>query len=150
IDLGNYTKGTLGGWGIDQRDPTTNRRLIEFSLSIPEEEFLKNGRTKALARIAFSSRVAPEGTAMQGKGLQAIDWHEGLTPARASLADEVARLEDCGPAERAIDVQRLRRLIADWPEGGWEHDAVMRPYRLALLRAVSTGHFLRRASGSNA
>jgi asparagine synthase (glutamine-hydrolysing) len=150
IDLGNYIKGILGGWGIEQRDPTTNRRLIEFSLSIPEEEFLKEGETKALTRLAFAGRAAPEVITMRGKGLQAIDWHEGLTAARASLADEVARLENCDAATRAIDVGRLHRLIQDWPEGGWEKDEVMVPYRLALLRAVSTGHFLRRASGSNA
>jgi asparagine synthase (glutamine-hydrolysing) len=150
VDLGNYTKGVLGGWGIDQRDPTADRRLLEFCLSVPEEQFLNNGKTKALARLAFDGRMAPEAIAMRGKGLQAIDWHEGLTAARGALAEEVARLEDCGPAATAIDVPRLQKLVAEWPEGGWETDEVMRSYRLALLRAVSTGHFLRRASGSNA
>jgi hypothetical protein len=39
--------------------------------------------------------------------------------------------------------------MAQWPTGGWENEAVLRNYRIALLRALSTGHFLRRASGSN-
>ena len=150
VDLGNYVKGALGGWGIDQRDPTADRRLIEFCLSVPEEQYFANGQSKALARKAFAGRVAPEVIAMRGKGYQAVDWHEGLTAARGAVAEEIARLEDCTPAAAAIDLPRLARLVEDWPDGGWETEAVMSAYRLALLRAVSVGHFLRKASGSNA
>ncbi|HEY4939807.1 MAG TPA: asparagine synthase-related protein [Rhizomicrobium sp.] len=150
VDLGNYRAGTLAGWGLDQRDPTADRRLIEFCLAVPEEQLLLDGETKALARRAFAGRLAPEVIGTRRKGYQAVDWHEGLTAAHGSLREEVARLEDCGPAAEAIDLARLKALVEDWPQGGWETDRVMRLYRSALLRAVSTGHFLRRASGSNA
>ncbi len=40
--------------------------------------------------------------------------------------------------------------MRDWPQAGWHTEATISEYRLALLRAVSTGHFLRRASRSNA
>ncbi|MBS0472121.1 MAG: asparagine synthetase B [Proteobacteria bacterium] len=53
VDLGTVNKGHLGGWGFDQRDPTCDRRLFEFCLSIPDEQFLRGGHTKALARHAF-------------------------------------------------------------------------------------------------
>ena len=35
VDLGSYYKGALAGWGIDQRDPTADRDLVELCLSIP-------------------------------------------------------------------------------------------------------------------
>jgi asparagine synthase (glutamine-hydrolysing) len=149
-DVGNYHKGTLAGWGVDQRDPTADRRLIEYCLSVPEDQFLVNGETKALARRAFASRMPPEVIATRGKGYQAADWHEGLTAARDQVREELGRLENCTPARRAIDLPRLKSLVDNWPAGGWERDKVMHPYRLALLRAISTGHFLRRAVGSNA
>jgi asparagine synthase (glutamine-hydrolysing) len=150
VDLGNYVKGALGGWGIDQRDPTTDRRLIEFCLSVPEEQYFSGGEGRMLARRAFAGRVAPEVISTRGKGYQAVDWHEGLTAARGALAEEIARLKACGPAANAIDLARLTRLVEDWPQDGWETEAVTSAYRLALLRAVSVGHFLRKASGSNA
>ncbi len=150
VDLGNYSKGMLGGWGLDQRDPTSDRRLIEFSLSIPEEQWLQNGETKALTRLAFAGRLAPGVLALRGKGFQAADWHEGLTAARPQLREEIERLDDCDPAVSAIDLLRLRKLVEDWPQDRWNGTEVMSQYRLALLRAVSTGHFLRRSSGSNA
>ena len=83
------------------------------------------------------------------KGLQAADWHERLTAARDRVAAELDRLAACPPAAKALDLPRLHRLVENWPTGGWERDEVSVPYRLALLRGISTGHFLRRATGSN-
>ena len=40
-DHGNYHKGSLAGWGVDQRDPTSDRRLVEYCLSIPTEHILR-------------------------------------------------------------------------------------------------------------
>jgi asparagine synthase (glutamine-hydrolysing) len=150
VDLGNYNKGVLGGWGIDPRDPTADIRLIEFCLAVPEEQYFVNGEAKALARRAFAARLPPEVIHIKGKGYQAVDWHEGLTAARGAVGEEIARLGECAPAAAAIDLPRLAGQVENWPQGGWEKDEVMAPYRLALLRAVSTGHFLRKASGSNA
>jgi len=150
VDLGNYVKGVLGGWGIDQRDPTTDRRLIEFCLGVPEEQYFTAGEPKALARRAFAGRVAPEVIGMRGKGYQAVDWHEGLTAARGAVGEEIARLKECASAATAIDLARLGRMVENWPQDGWEEQKVMAAYRLALLRAISIGHFLRKASGSNA
>jgi asparagine synthase (glutamine-hydrolysing) len=150
MDRGNQNKGVLGGWGLDQRDPTTDRRLLEFSLSVPEEQFLVNGEPKALTRRAFAGRLPPEVLQTRSRGYQAADWHEGLTGARDSLRDEIERLEACTPAAAALDLPRLRDLTEHWPQGGWEQDNTVSAYRLALLRGISVGHFLRRASGSNA
>ena len=149
VDSGNYNKGILGGWGLDTRDPTADRRLIEFCLSVPEEQFLRGGVTKALARRAFAGRIAPDAIAARAKGLQAVDWHENLSAARAELREEVARLAKCAGAAGALDIARMTRMIQDWPEKGWEGQDVTGAYRLGLLRGISSGHFLRKASGSN-
>jgi asparagine synthase (glutamine-hydrolysing) len=149
FDLGNYNKGTLAGWGIDQRDPTADRRLIEFCLSLPMEQFLANGEPRALAKRAFADRLPQAVLQQRSRGYQAVDWHERLTAARGSVAEEIDRLESCGPAARALDLPRLRKLTENWPTDGWERDAVMHPYRLALLRGISAGHFLRKATGGN-
>lgn len=149
IDMGNFNKGTLAGWGIDLRDPTADRRLIDFCLNIPAEQFLSGGVTRALTRHAFVGRIPAAVLNETRRGLQGADWHVHLNAARSQVSEEVSRLEDSEPAVRALDVQRLQKLVATWPQNGWEHDAVTISYRMALLRAISTGHFLRKASGSN-
>ncbi len=149
-DIGNYNKGMLGGWGLDQRDPTADRRLVEFCLSVPMEQYLRNGELRALGRAALSDRLPAAVLDETRKGYQGIDWHEGLTAARTEVENELGRLAPCAPAARALDLERMRALLAEWPAGGWHRDDVVSRYRLALLRGLSAGHFLRKACGSNA
>lgn len=150
VDIGNTTKAALGGWGIDIRDPTADRRLIEFCLSVPTEQFFRNGVPRALARAALLDRVPAEVLNERRRGIQAVDWHEGMTAARAQILEEITRLEQNGPAVRALDLSRMRRLAENWPTEGWHREDIIEQYRLALLRGISVGHFLRRASGGNA
>lgn len=148
-DRGALQKGVLAGWGIDMRDPTAARRLVEFCLSVPTGEFMRDGVPRAIARRALADRLPAAVLDAPLKGYQAADWHEGLTAARDEIAAEVERLAACAPASSALATERMRQLVRDWPQSGWDRHEVMEPYRLALLRGISAGHFLRRAAGSN-
>ncbi|HEX4694080.1 asparagine synthetase B family protein [Sphingomonas sp.] len=150
VDFGNNQKGALAGWGTDIRDVSTDRRLIEFCLSVPMEMFLRDGRPRALALDALADRLPPAVLSERRRGAQSIDWHEGLTAAREHLRDEVSRLADVPAAATALDVERMLRLIEQWPDGGWNRPDIDMPYRQALARGVTSGHFMRKASGSNA
>lgn len=149
VDFGNYNKGALAEWGIDYRDPTADRRLIEFCLRVPAEEFLRGGVTRSLARRAFADRLPAEVVGERRRGYQAADWHEGFDAARDEIRAEVERIAACPAAAQVLNIDRMRALVADWPTGGWNRPETMVAYRVALLRAISNGHFLRKASGSN-
>ncbi len=149
-DTGNHNKGILGGWGIDQRDPTADKRLVEFCLSLPTGQFLFNGMPRSLARRALADRVPGEVLEEPRRGYQAADWHEGLTASRQAAAEEIDRLLSCGAAAEILDLAGLRALIDNWPSGGWERETVVQPYRVELLRAISVGHFLRKTSSDPA
>lgn len=148
VDFGNYNKGMLGGWGIDVRDPTSDRRLVEFCLSVPPEQFLAGGVSRALARTALSDRLPQLVLSERRKGYQAADWHEGLSAAREALRAEVELQARSPAAAGLLDTAKMRRMVEEWPEGGWHEDLVMGRYRLALLRGVSAGHFLRSAEAA--
>jgi asparagine synthase (glutamine-hydrolysing) len=147
--LGNYNKGILAGWGVDQRDPTADKRLVEYCLGVPTEAFLSQGEPRALARRALADRLPQSVLNERRKGYQAADWHEGLVAARDAIDAEVGRLAECAPATQTLDLDQLRRLIAECPESGWDRRAVVNSYRLALLRGLSAGHFLRKVSRTN-
>lgn len=149
VDVGNYNKGTLGGWGIDVRDPSADRRLVEFCLSVPADQYLADGVPRALARRAFADRLPTAVTNERRKGWQGADWHEGMTRARAQLGDELARMERDPVVAAIIDIPRLRDMVRDWPTDGWTKAIVVERYRMALLRGVSMGHFMRSAAGTN-
>ena len=149
-DRGCVQKGILAGWGIDTRDPTADRRLVEFCLATPTDQFMRDGTPRALSRRALADRLPAAVLDAPLKGYQAADWHEGMTAARDEIAAEVERLAACAPASAALATERMQQLMRDWPQSGWNNHEVAEPYRLALLRGLSAGHFLRRTTGSNA
>jgi asparagine synthase (glutamine-hydrolysing) len=149
-DLANYTKGALGGWGLDMRDPTTDRRLVEFSLAVPTDIYLANGQPRALGIRALADRLPQCVLTERRKGKQAIDWHEGLSASRDYLREEIERLHNVPAAAAILDLARLRNMVVDWPAEGWHTTKTTESYRLALMRGVVNGHFLRKASRSNA
>ncbi len=148
-DPGNFVKGALAGWGVDHRIPTTDRRVVEFCLSVPNEQFFHRGRPRSLARRALADRVPDTVLEDRLRGYQAIDWHEGLEAGKNEIIDELRRLDGLPAAAAMIDLPLLHRLVSNWPEKGWERDEVRDPYRYALLRALSVGHFLRKSSETN-
>ena len=152
VDLGNYNKGTLAGWGIEQRDPTADRRLIEFCLSVPMDQYLRGGITRALARTAFADRLPLSIRNEERRGYQGADWHEGVAEAHATgaLGAELKSIGGSAEAASIVDVDRMLGFKASLPGSDWHEPATVWPYRLALLRGVSAGHFVRRAAGSNA
>jgi asparagine synthase (glutamine-hydrolysing) len=149
LDVGNYTKGVLGGWGIDLRDPTADRRVVEWCLSAPLCEFVKGGVTRSLARRAFRGIVPDDILEERRRGYQAADWQEGFARGLDEIRSELARIGKGTAAAELIDAASalgsLDAFRADRPPTERE----VARYRLAILRGVSAGHFLRKASGSN-
>jgi hypothetical protein len=73
--LGITRKGTLADGGIDVRDPTADRRLIEFCLSVPTEQFFRNGVPRALARAALADRVPADPATSVSDGFSLRRFH---------------------------------------------------------------------------
>jgi asparagine synthase (glutamine-hydrolysing) len=141
-----YAMATEAAFGITQRDPAADRRLVEFCLSLDRSCYVAGGIQKRLFKLAMADRM-PAATLAETapKGYQAVDWHENLTRDRDRLAVEIDCIAASPVAARVIDVGALRRLLDDWPADGWHGDRITRDYRFKLLRAVSVGHFIRRA-----
>lgn len=143
---GTYGKHALAEWGVDERDPTADRGLAEFCLSLPPEMLLNGGVTRALARRALADRLPRSVLHSSVRGLQLADWHEFVGPDDAARVLESA--QDCEAVRRVIDVERLRSMIAEWPTGGWERYSVIGEYRQTILKTLSVVSFLRSACES--
>jgi asparagine synthase (glutamine-hydrolysing) len=139
-DVGNVRKGVLGRWGLDERDPTADRRLADFCLSLPPDQLLRGGVTRRLARTALR-KFLPEQVIRGQRGYQFADWFENLE--QDQLRRELDELQDTAAAE-VLDFDRLRVLVSSWPSAGWEALPVISSYRISLLRALSAGRFAAR------
>ncbi|HEX8191619.1 MAG TPA: asparagine synthase-related protein [Allosphingosinicella sp.] len=142
VDFGEYRKGVLAGWSIDERDPTADRRLVEFSLSLPVETILRDGVRRPLARAALSDRLPSAVLEERRKGYQAADWSVGLTRDLDTIRALTERIGADECAAGLIDTDLLRRLVDDWPQSGWHELDTIGRYRIGLLDALTGGHFL--------
>lgn len=145
-DVGCLLKGELARSGIDCRDPTADRLLVEFCLAVPPEEFVRGGIPRSLARRALVGRVPDALLAERRKGIQAPDWHEPAAAQRGALSAEL-RAFAATPAAHLLPLDRLQAMLDAWPDADWSRPAVSRDYRSRLLRPISLAYFLSHADG---
>jgi asparagine synthase (glutamine-hydrolysing) len=148
-DNGNYFKGMLGEFGLSFRDPLSDRRVVEYCLRVPPEEFLRGETERGLARRAFASRL-PAGVAeMHVRGYQGADWYESVARDLPLLREELEVIGHCSEAAKALDTNWIADSMESWPDRDWaRRDTILR-YRYGLLRGISAGHFMRKVAGTN-
>lgn len=141
--------GTRRLFGIDPRDPTSDRRLIELCLSIPDNQYLHKGVYRSLIRRAMAGIVPDQILRERRRGLQSADWRFAFDAAVPRLRDELERLRASPLAQQCLDLNRMEALLDRWP-GPNERDAASREdYVLAFGRGVAAGRFIRRIEGGN-
>ncbi|HYD38982.1 MAG TPA: asparagine synthase-related protein [Allosphingosinicella sp.] len=139
-DPGNYRKRSLAEWGIEERDPTNDRRLVEFCFSLPTEALLDQGVRRPALRRALAGRVPPGLLDQRLRGYQMPDWYEQITSeeVRRFAAAEAAP----GLAASMIDLEEMEAAARSWPRSGWEQRSVIYRYRMQLLRTLAAASFV--------
>jgi hypothetical protein len=135
---------TAARTGVEERDPTVDRRVLEAALRQPEWVRRHDGVTRAVARGAMAGRLPPEIAWRTRRGEQLPDWLDLMTAARGELAAELEAVRDHPTSRALIDTDRLATLMDRWPDRGTRAaPRVVSDYRLALLRAVVVSRYLR-------
>ena len=130
-------------YGVETRDPTGDMRIVDFCLSLPEEQYLRDGKSRWLIQRAMAHRLPAEILNNRQRGLQAADWFESLSGARGEILDELSRLEKSTLAYAALDLNRMRRLTEQMCQSGMDADRIIMDYRVLLEPGMMTGRFLR-------
>ncbi|HEY0131958.1 MAG TPA: asparagine synthase-related protein [Allosphingosinicella sp.] len=140
FDPGNYRKRSLAEWGVEERDPTNDRRLVEFCFSLPPEALLDGGVRRPALRRALAGRVPDAVLDQRLRGQQMPDWYEQIS------GDEVrafARAQaESGLAAPFIDLDAANESARSWPTSGWGERPVIYHYRMYLLRTLSAASFV--------
>ena len=132
---------TLAVAGIDQRDPTSDRRLVEFCLAIPPDLLASRPVEPSPVYLsAFSGRIPEPVLQNRRRGYQGADWYEMFEPAEVgALFEQLAG----NPAVKALlDMEAIRARIASWPRSGERNWARLAPYRTGVLRALALADFV--------
>lgn len=114
-DFGAYLSAYRAMYGVDMRSPTADVRLAEFCLSLPEEQYFRNGMPRSFIRRAMGGRLPPAVLDNRKRGLQASDWFERLMGARPLVAATLADLNTSDLARHVLDLKRMRQVFEALP-----------------------------------
>jgi asparagine synthase (glutamine-hydrolysing) len=104
------------GFGLDIRSPAFDRRIVEFCIGIPENQYLRQGRDRWLIRRAMEGRLPDVVLNNKKCGIPAGDWYPRLTQQRNHIAQEVKRLAQNPEIASILDMQRFNSILSNWPD----------------------------------
>jgi asparagine synthase (glutamine-hydrolysing) len=145
LRLGSNPVGAIwhelgAAFGLEVRDPTAERRLVEFCVRLPDSQLRRRGEDRLLLRRAFRNRLPASVLDNKRYGLQSADlgWHAERE--RASLQAALEQLRNQPVAVRCLDVPRMEQVLVQLSPGlaRDQADAV----GCILLRGLNAGIFL--------
>jgi asparagine synthase (glutamine-hydrolysing) len=126
---------------LAKRDPTRDKRVVDFCLRVPLRQYVRDGVERSLIRRAMVGLLPDQirlNTTVQG--VQSADWAQRLMPAWENIKNELASLLRQEQVRPYLDISRLEAALAARP--------VIKPADAAdpelrmLLRSFIFGKFL--------
>lgn len=140
-DVLDTYSGFRAWFGIETRDPTSDRRVVEYCFAIPGSQYLRNGVGRWLIRRAMEGKLPDQVRNRTTIGAQSSDWNEWFPAMKGEFRAELDRLDRSEMANRCLDLAKMCSLTDQWPERlSIEHH---RDYHLMLLRGIMMGRFIR-------
>jgi asparagine synthase (glutamine-hydrolysing) len=141
--------GTTLLHGIPYRDPTAYRPFVELTFGIPDEQFLRSGETRWLARRLLKGRIPDDVRRERRTGLQAADWPLRLMRDRPAILAELAELARDPAIAEVIDLEWLSRTLGEWDGSDRATERFAHALKVSVSRGLATARFIRFAEGRN-
>jgi asparagine synthase (glutamine-hydrolysing) len=99
--------------GIVKRDPTRDKRVIEFCLSLPPEQFVRNGQERHLIRRTMEG-IIPNKIRLNtnSKGIQSADWIQRIIPRWNILCTEIRNMLEDNDINKYINTEKVNSGIS--------------------------------------
>jgi asparagine synthase (glutamine-hydrolysing) len=139
--------GALGqesgaGYTLELRDPTGDKRILEFCLGIPDEQYCRNGHNRWLIRRAMTGLLPSLVRWNTRRGFQAADVGQRILDSQEEIAGVLAQLERSDLARHYLELPVMQQVFRSLqtridPQNTMAGDAI-------LLRGMMAGLFLLR------
>lgn len=137
------TKSSLA-FGVEKRDPTRDKRVIEFCINLPENQWVRDGEERRFIRHVMEGYM-PDMVRLNTtvRGRQAADWMQRIAPEWAEVYEEMETIGDNELEKKYLDIPRIKRFLAANKElSPDDNDGTETGVRL-LIRALIFTRFLR-------
>ena len=119
----DYSSVWKAQYHIDVRDPTRDKRLVAYSLGVPDDQYLRNGRDRLLVRKAMAEMLPETVVSNIRLGHQGADWMHCFDLMKDEMARELEQL-------RSMDLVRASwtwiECIDCWRDGTWSTLTVLK------------------------
>lgn len=104
--------------GIIIRDPSKDKRVIEFCLSLPSDQFVRNGQERYLIRRSMKG-ILPDKIRLNvsTRGLQSADWIQRLQPMWKFVSSELESILEHEEINQYIDCDKLEKGLIQLRDG---------------------------------
>ena len=135
--------------GIAQPDPTAFVPLLELCAGIPDEQFLRDGTDRWLARRLLAGKVPDMVRTERREGLQAADWPLRFARERESLLEEISRLQADPRLAKVFDFGRMARDLAQWDGTDTVAERHLDRINACVGQGIALARFVRFVEGRN-
>ena len=135
------TKQSLA-YRMAYRDPTMDKRVIEFCLSVPESQYVRNGRDRYLLRRAMKG-ILPDKVRLNDteRGKQSADLAQRMQPCWSELASEIESIGKRDTERKYLDIDKIKGTLAKM--NTLKDNAADDPNLRMLIRSLIFSRFLK-------
>jgi len=130
------------GFDVDVCDPTQDKRVMEFCLSIPDEQYARDGRDRLLIRHSMEGILPPKVQWNILRGKQAADIGRRVQQDREEIVSLLKMFEESDITREYLDIQKMRLILQSLSTRIIKSSSYQ--IETILLRGLMAGLFLSR------
>ena len=129
-------------FGMEARQPTMDKRLIEFCMGIPHDQFIRDGQEKMLIRRAMAGRLPEDVLWTTRRGLQSADIAQRVLAGEEEICETLLTLHASPIVNRYLSLSHAEQALRTIREQPGSQKALATAGQLTKI--LSTGLFLQR------
>lgn len=139
--VGSHEEELGAAFGLEIRQPTMDKRLIEFCLGIPQDQYTRNGQNKLLIRRAMHNLLPKQVLWSKHRGLQAADIGQRIRFSTDEIEETMKTLEASDLVSEFLNLEKMNDFYLSVQKGLNQSSPVQMSF---LLRGIMLGIFLQR------
>ncbi|MEF3352109.1 asparagine synthase-related protein [Paenibacillus sp. GYB006] len=129
-------------YGLLERDPTSDPRVVRFCLSVPLDQYVQKGRDRALLRRAMNTRLPDNVRLNQSvRGIQPADWIHRIRPQWDEFTSEIVKLSKDSSVSSYLNIPQIEKGLAKIkeprPEMAWDPEVRLLMHSLIVYRFLN-------------
>lgn len=144
---GNLATKLSLAYGLWERDPTCDPRVVRFCLSVPFDQYVQHGVDRSLIRRATKGLLPDKVRLNQtSRGIQAADWIHRMAPHWNSFLAELDELASDQEAGEYLNISFIKDVLTKLGNHPNPKDAFNKNIRFAM-RSLIFYRFLKNHAG---